>query len=56
MNFVDENAFLEQIFDIIEPVLEVAGYKVLDGDATTAYIVSPDGKTHFAVKLQMCNS
>ncbi len=48
----DDNAFLEQIIEIVEEALQVAGYTVLDGDADTSCIVSPEG-IHFDVKLRM---
>ena len=56
MHSMDEQAFLEEVFDIIEPVLEQAGYQVLEGDADTAYIAAPDRETHFEIKLRLCNS
>lgn len=56
MKSIDEHAFFEEVFDIIEPALEQAGYKVLEGESDTAYVVAPDGETHFEVKLRMCDS
>lgn len=55
MRSMDEQAFCEEVFDIIEPVLEKAGYQVLEGDADTAYIVAPDGDIHFEIKLRLAN-
>lgn len=55
MRSMDEQAFCEEVFDIIEPVLEQAGYQVLEGDADTAYIVAPDGDIHFEIKLRLAN-
>lgn len=48
-------AFTEEVFGIIEPALEDAGYKVLEGDADTAYIVAPDGTIHFEIVLRVCS-
>lgn len=48
---IDEYAFNEQIFDIIEPALEAEGYTVLEGDSETACLCSPDGTVHFQIKL-----
>lgn len=56
MKSMDEYAFFEEVFDIIEPTLEQAGYKVLEGESDTAYIVSPDGEIHFEINFRMCNS
>lgn len=56
MRSMDEQAFCEEVFDSIEPVLEQAGYQVLEGDADTAYVVAPDGEIHFEIKLRMCDS
>lgn len=56
MKSMDEYAFFEEVFDIIEPALEQAGYMVQEGDADTAYIVAPDGEIHFEIKLRMCDS
>lgn len=50
---IDDNAFFEQVFEIIEGALQKKGYKVLEGDETTSCIVSPDG-INFDIKLQMC--
>lgn len=51
---VDDDAFLEQIIEIIEDALQAKGYKVLEGDADTSCLVSQDG-IHFEVKLRMCD-
>lgn len=56
MKSMDEQAFFEEVFDIIEPALEQAGYQVLEGDADTACIVAPDGAIHFEIKLRLTNS
>lgn len=56
MNSLDAHVFFEEIFGIIEPALEQAGYHVLEGDTDTAYVVAPDGENHFEVKLRMCHS
>ena len=51
MNPVDENAFNDEVFDVIEPALEAAGYTVTDGDNDTSCVCSPDGAVHFQIKL-----
>lgn len=48
---MDEYAFNEEVFGIIEPALEEAGYIVLEGDNDTDDIFSPDGTVHFQIKL-----
>lgn len=48
---MDEYAFNEEVFGIIEPALEAAGYIVLEGDSDTACICSHDGAVHFQIKL-----
>lgn len=35
MNSLDAHVFFEEIFGIIEPALEQAGYHVLEGDTNT---------------------
>ena len=51
MNPVDENAFNDEVFGVIEPALEAEGYTVLEGDSETACLCSPDGTVHFQIKL-----
>lgn len=41
MRSMDEQAFCEEVFDIIEPVLKQAGYQVLEGDTDTAMLLLP---------------
>lgn len=53
---MDVLALFEEVFGIIEPALEQAGYHVLEGDSNTACVIAPDGENHFEVKLQMCHS
>lgn len=55
MSAMDEQAFSEEVFDIIEPVLEANGYTILEGDAETACIVAPDGVTHFDLIIKVCS-
>lgn len=50
---VDNNIIFSKIFDIIEPALESAGYKVLEGDEDTAYVLDPDGND-IEIKLNEC--
>lgn len=52
---MDEAAFTDEVFGIIEPALEAAGYTVLEGDTYTACIVAPDGKLHFDITLNLCS-
>ena len=51
---IDEQAFSEEVFDIIEPALQQAGYTILEGDASTICVVAPDGVTHFDIILDLC--
>lgn len=51
MNPVDEKAFNNEVFGVIEPALEAEGYTVLEGDSETACLCSPDGTVHFQIKL-----
>lgn len=48
---MDEYAFNEEVFGIIEPALEAAGYIVLDGDSGTSCVCSHDGTVHFQIRL-----
>ena len=48
---MDKYAFNEEVFGIIEPALEEAGYTILDGDSDTSCVCSPSGATHFQIKL-----
>lgn len=54
MSFADKQAFSEEVFDIIEPALQQAGYTILEGDASTVCVVAPDGITHFDIILELC--
>ena len=52
---MDEQAFFDEVFGIIEPALQQVGYTVLDGDSETACIVAPDGVMHFEILLRSCS-
>ena len=41
---MDVLALFEEVFGIIEPALEQAGYHVLEGDSNTACVIAPDGE------------
>lgn len=48
---MDEGAFNEVVFDIIESALQNEGYTVLEGDCDTAYLLSPSRNVSFMIKI-----
>lgn len=48
---MNEQAFNEEVLDIIEPALQAEGYTVLEGDCDTVYLLSPDREVSFMIKI-----
>lgn len=45
---------VQKIFDVIEPALQSAGYKILDGDGDTVMLKSPDG-IEYQIRVETCS-
>lgn len=52
---MDEGAFNEQVFEIIEDALQAEGYTVLEGDCYTSYLITPSGDVRFMIQITHLN-